>query len=355
MQDVLLGYALITAGGICAGIYGLPSKFVSKKMEWEHLWGLFFLIATVGIPLLCGPLLIKGLFEIYRTAGVAVLLGPLLFGFFWGLGSTCTGLAFGLIGLSLTCAINAGGQIAFGLLGPTAAAGELGTLLTPHGTVLLCGAAMSLVGVVICTYAGLLKSKSGQESDSPQSIPRKKMVAGLLIATLSGALCACWSVGAMYGAMEGGVNKVAAASLGPVAQWKLSMPTTFLCLLGGSIGSCGLCAFKLTKNKTWGGFLQPAIIPTLFLALIMAVLHDLCVSLYGAGADKIQGLGNSVGYAILISTMIIAGNLGGLLTSEWRGTSRLSKCCMLLGIFTLIVGVITLSAGNYFVPTGIEP
>jgi len=348
-DDVLLGYLIIALGGACGGSFGLPSKFVSKKMEWEHLWLPFFVIATLLIPLTCGPFLVKGLWSIYQTAGLAPLLLPFLFGILWGFGSMSLGLVFGLIGLSLGYAINYGGQIVVGMLGPTVASGKTGVLGTPEGIVLLCGAAVCLLGVVICAFAGIQKAASEEGSDAKTGISRKKMLIGLIAAVISGALCACWAIAATYGNVEGGLNAVTKTALGADADWRTTLPTTFVILLGGSLSSCGYCLFKLCKNKSWGGFRQGVILPTLLIALSMALLHDCAVAFFGIGADKIRGLGGSVGYAVFMSLAIITGNVNGLLTAEWRRASRVSKYCMLTGILALVLGVITLSTGNYLV------
>lgn len=67
-QNMTLGFAFILLGAICGGSFGLPSKFVRKGTPWENLWGPFFFFATLLIPVVLGPLVVKGLFETARAA-----------------------------------------------------------------------------------------------------------------------------------------------------------------------------------------------------------------------------------------------------------------------------------------------
>ena len=101
MFDLAVGFAILLFGAMCGGSFGLPSKFVSKDLPWENLWGPFFLFATLLLPLIAGPALISGIFGIYAKVGLLGLIIPFAFGVLWGLGSMTLGLSFAYIGLSL--------------------------------------------------------------------------------------------------------------------------------------------------------------------------------------------------------------------------------------------------------------
>ena len=100
------GLLLIVIGALCGGSFGLPSKFVPKNTPWETLWGPFFCFATVFLPLLVGPALVKDLFGVCGSLTPMQWVGPVAFGFLWGLGSMTLGLSFAFVGLSLAYAIN---------------------------------------------------------------------------------------------------------------------------------------------------------------------------------------------------------------------------------------------------------
>jgi L-rhamnose-H+ transport protein len=337
-----VGMALLLLGAVCGGCFGLPSKFVGKDTPWETLWGPFFLFVTVLIPVLIFPLLADGLFATCAQAGVAGVLAPVLLGFLWGLGSMSLGLSFAFIGLSLAYAINYGAQIAFGGMGPFLIH-HPDQLFTLHGAVITTGVAVCLGGVVLCGCAALLREASQRASQPPAAAAAgQSMLKGLVIALVSGILCACFGIAGSFG------GKVAALSETQFATgWRSAFVVCALILWGGSLSACGCCAYKLFKNKTWGTLAKPGIGRVLGVALLMALLHDGAILFFLVGASKLGALGFAVGYAVFMSFAIIVGNVNGFLTGEWKGASRRSVGLLAAGILVLVGGVSALTTGNY--------
>jgi len=338
--ETVFGMALLLLGAVCGGSFGLPSKFAGKDTPWETLWGPFFLFVTVLIPALLFPLIARGLFATCAGAGWAGIAGPVVFGFLWGLGSMALGLSFAFIGLSLAYAINYGAQIATGGMGPFLLhhADQLPTL---HGGVITAGVAVCIAGVVVCGRAALLKEAS--QSAGGEASGKRSMAKGLSVALLSGVLCACYSIAFGFG---GEVMKVSREGYGNPA-WRSTFAVSALILWGGTLSACGYCAFKLFRNRTWGSFRRPGIGRVLAVALVMALLHDGAIVLFGVGASKLGPLGVAVGYAVFMSFAIIVGNVNGFLTREWKGASRRSLGWIAAGIVVLVLGVCTLATGNY--------
>jgi L-rhamnose-H+ transport protein len=344
--DSVVGMALLLAGAICGGCFGLPSKFAGKDTPWETLWGPFFLFVTVLIPVLIFPLIADGLFATCAQAGVAGVLAPVLFGFLWGLGSMSLGLSFAFIGLSLAYAINYGAQIAFGGMGPFLIH-HSDQLFTLHGGVISAGVCVCLGGVVVCGRAAMLR-ESSQRANAPPAAgaapgPGQPMLTGLIMALVSGILCACYGIAASFG---GTVTEVSTTQFGN-AGWRAAFVVCALILWGGSLSACGYCIFKLFRNRTWGTFVKPGIGRVLAVALVMALLHDGAILLFGVGASKLGALGFAVGYAVFMSFAIIVGNVNGFLTGEWKGASRRSVGWLAAGILVLVGGVSALATGNY--------
>ncbi len=343
-QNMTLGFAFILLGAICGGSFGLPSKFVRKGTPWENLWGPFFFFATLLIPVVLGPLVVKGLFETARAAGAGAVIGPLVFGLLWGLGSMTLGLSFAFIGLSLAYAINYGAQIAFGSIVPMAIH-NAETILTRQGYVVLAGVAACLAGVVISGRAGILKAASLKKEEAiiaEGGAKSPRILVGQVIAFISGLLCACYAVAFSFG---GAVMQVSQEQFGNPA-WSSTFVVTALILWGGSVSACGYCFYKLCRNRTWGHFASAGIGRTLGLALLMACLHDGAILFWGLGVPKLGRLGVSVGYASFMSFAIIVGNANGFLTGEWKGAGRQSVNWIIAGIIVLIVGVCILAVGN---------
>ena len=341
MTELIIGFAILLFGAMCGGSFGLPSKFVSKNLPWENLWGPFFFFATLLLPLVAGPVLIKGLFGIYQSVGMTGLLLPFVFGILWGLGSMTLGLSFAFIGLSLAYAINYGGQIIVGFLAPTLIHSP-STFATKSGQVILLGVAVCLVGVVLCGRAGILKVAQECGLPSPQG-NKKNGLPGLMLALASGALCACWAIAFSY---AGAIGKVAEGAPYAITDWRNSLPATFLILFGGFFSSCAYCVFKLCKNRTWSHFKSPGAGAALVIALVMAILHDAAVGLFGFGASKLGELGVSVGYTVFMAFAIIVGNLNGFLTGEWRNAGKPAIRWICAGIAVLVVAVCILGYGK---------
>jgi len=344
-MDIAIGIVLMFLGAACGGSFGLPSKFVRKETPWENLWGPFFLFATVLIPVILGPVIVKDFYAVFPKAGIGVLIVPIIFGFLWGLGSMTLGLSFAFIGLSLAYALNYGLQIATGFLVPTLLH-KPDQLLTTHGLVALAGVATCILGVIVSGRAAMLRDRSLKKNaaEAETATKKPKMLIGVVIAVVSGILCACYAVSASFAAPALG---------GPLADlenagWQSAFAVAALIVWGGSVSACGYCVILLCRNKTWGHFARPGVGLILGLALVMALLHDAAIFLWGLGFSYLgEKLGLSIGYAIFMSFAIIIGNVHGFRTGEWKGASRRSVGWIAAGIAILIVGVCLLSAGSY--------
>jgi len=343
-MDIWLGFLFLLVGAACGGSFGLPSKFVKKGTPWEVLWGPFFFIVTILLPITVGPLVVKGFFCVYGTVAAKVLIPALIFGFLWGLGSMTLALSFAFIGLSLAYALNYGAQIITGSMLPMLIF-HAGDIATTHGAVILLGVAVCVAGVIVAGRAGILKERSlANGSDSAQedeaSAKKPRMLVGLIVGIVSGILCACYAVAAEY------ARPVGEAVPKGTPVWAAAWASTCLILWGGILSACGYCVAKLTKNKTWGHFAKPGIGLTLLLALVMALLHDGALIFGMLGFWKLDYLGVSVGYPAFMSFAIIVGNFHGFRTGEWKGASRQSIRWIVAGIGVLILGVCVLAQGN---------
>ena len=341
-MELVIGFALLLLGAVCGGSFGLPSKFVSKDVAWENLWGPFFLFATLLLPLVFGPMLIPGLVKIYSSVGIAGLALPFVFGILWGFGSMTLGLSFAFIGLSLAYAINYGGQIIVGSMAPLLIHTPE-KLATPTGWLIVFGVFVCLIGVAVCGRAGMLKSRSEQAKTEVSSAPGRGMFRGLILALFSGVLCACWAVGFSF---SNNMQDITGAEPFAITDWRQTLPVTFLMLFGGFFSSCLYCAVKLSQKKSWKNFKKPKVMFAVIIALLMAFLHDAAVGLFGFGASKLGDLGVSVGYTVFMAFSIMVGNFTGFLTGEWKNAGKKALRWIYTGILLLVVAVCILGASK---------
>jgi len=344
MSSTFVGFALLLLGAVCGGSFGLPSKFVKKDTPWETLWGPFFFFVTILIPTIVFPFIAGGLFATCADAGAAGVLMPILFGFLWGLGSMTLGISFGLIGLSLAYALNYGAQIATGGMGPFIIH-HSDQLTTSHGLTFMAGVAVCILGVIACGRAATLKSRSQAGEGAGQTVfTGGKLIKGLIVAIVSGVLCACYGIAVSFG---GTVSDISVNQYGNPG-WRAAFVLAALILWGGSVSACGYCVYKLSVNKTWRTLAQPGIGRVLLIALVMACLHDGAILFFGVGVPKLgtQTFGAAIAYPVFMSFAIIVGNVNGFLTKEWKGASRQSIYWIITGIIILIVGVSVFAKGN---------
>ena len=340
-METLIGVGLVAIGALCGGLFALPSKYAGKT-PWENLWGLFFLFAAVLIPPAC-LIFVDNAWSTW-TASTAVLLYPILFGCLWGLGSAGAALGYKLIGISLGFAIVPGVQVIFGPLIPLFVQ-HPEQIPTAKGLVVLLGIFASVLGVVACGYAGILRSRTSQDpaQDKNEQKPvRALMVKGLVVCVIAGVLCACLNFAFSFGlpildkSIEVYENSAAAATL---TVW---IPA----LLGGALTACGYCISLLFKNGTWKEFRRPGIGRVILLALLMALLHDGALFFYGLGSQYLGVLGTSVGFGLLFCGMMLVGNVAGFVTGDSHGANRPSKTWIMIGLIGLVLGICTLAIGN---------
>ena len=123
------------------------------------------------------------------------------FGALWGLGGLTFGLTMRYLGMSLGMAVALGYCAAFGTLMPPIFRGEFVTkvLGTQSGQVILFGIVVCLVGIAMAGLAGISKEREMPEEQKQAAIKEFNLKKGLLVATFSGVMSACFSYGLAAG------------------------------------------------------------------------------------------------------------------------------------------------------------
>jgi L-rhamnose-H+ transport protein len=104
--------------------------------------------------------------------------------------------------------------------------------------------------------------------------------------------------------------------------------------------------FLLRRNGSLARFAGQGAGINFFLGAVMGLLWMSGFALYGAGARKLGDLGPSLGWAILMSTMVLAANLSGLLSGEWNAAPQPSRRQLALGVLLLLVAIAGLGFAN---------
>src|SRR5258708_36655166 len=132
------------------------------------------------------------------------------------------------LGMSLGMAVALGYTAAFGTLMPPIFQGKFvsDVLGTRSGLTILAGVGICLLGIVFAGAAGILKEKEMSEEQKRSSIKEFDLKKGLLVATFSGVMSACFA----YGLAAGDSIKAITILHGRAGVWQ-----------GGPVRGGGLC------------------------------------------------------------------------------------------------------------------
>jgi L-rhamnose-H+ transport protein len=333
-ESIVAGLAIVLLAGAFQGSFLLPTKWM-KGWAWENYWLIFAVSAYLVCPWILAALTIPHLAQVYQGVPAGSLALAEACGAGWGVGALTFGLGVEALGLALGFAV---------ILGVAATAGTLIPLfvLTPkgfsfeQGMVTAVALMLMLAGVAVCSFAGNWKA----EAKVPMAGPSYRR--GVLLCIASGLLSACGNLGFAFGSKitERAQSLGAPAHLAGNALWPLLAIPLFLCNAGYSIG-------LLHRNDTATRYRNAHAPRFCALAFLMGVLWMAGIGLYGVGASKLGTLGPSLGWAILMSAMVLVANVLGMLTGEWKGAPRKAQHRLSLGISILIVAIAVLGYANH--------
>ena len=332
-DSFLTGVAIVLAAGVLQGSFLFPSKWI-KGWAWENYWLIFACVAYLVSPWLLAMATVPRLAEVYAGIDSRTLAVLLAFGLAWGLGALTFGLGVDAVGLSLGFAV---------ILGVAASAGAIIPLfvhppaqLTVTQAVMTAGAiAVMLAGVAVCSYAGRWRER-------PQKNKSRSYAAGIAICIASGVLSACGNLGFVFGsgiasrAQALGAESSAAGN----AVWTLLAMPLFLCNACYSL-------LLLVRNRTARCYAAPGSGRNFGFGLLMGAMWMAGMSLYGTGARRMGIMGVSLGWAILMSSMVLVANLLGVVSGEWAGAPAGSRRQLAAGLAFLLAAIALLGYTNF--------
>jgi L-rhamnose-H+ transport protein len=317
----------------------LPMKY-TEKWRWENAWLIFSSTAYLILPWLVAFLTVPHLRNILAHTSSTTILQTLMFGLGWGLGALTFGLGVDRLGLALGFAIILGLTAAIGTLVPLWVLSSE-SLTSSQSRFVVLGVGLIIIGVSLCSWAGKLKEDAlkGETGSVPSSEPRS-FVIGLIFCILSGVLSPFGNLGFAFGseisrvALEFGTSEFYAAN----PLWAVITLPLFMC-------NASFCAYLLIRRKSAGKFLSS---PRYYYLLCasMGALWIAGMALYGSGANQLGPLGSSIGWAILMSSIVLVANIWGVLTGEWKDSGRKPLRVMGVGALVLIVAIFVIGLGK---------
>ena len=317
----------VISGGLL-GVFALPMK-AARQWRWENTWLMYCFWSLLILPWGLAFLTVPHLLEVIGGVSARAVALPFVFGFGWGIACVLFGLGLKLVGLALGTAIVLGLNNALGAILPLFLA-HRSEIATAGAQTLLGGVAIMLVGVVLCSWAG--RQKEGNAQASKTGTGRTK---GILICLAGGVIGTSFNLALVYGTdLSNAALKAGASTL------NANNPVWCISLLGGLLPNFAYCSYLLTRNTGWSLFKPEKSKLDWFLAFAMGLMWLSGVAIYGMSVQQLGKFGASIGWALIQSTAIVAGNVSGFATGEWKGTALRAKRTMLAGLTALILGIV---------------
>jgi L-rhamnose-H+ transport protein len=332
-----MGYLLVIIAGMLQGAFMLPMKS-TRKWAWENTWLVYSATAYLIWPWLFL------LFTIPHPAGVLAatslrsLLVVEMFGIGWGIGAITFGLGVTRMGMALGFTIiiglaaTAGAFIPMAVLAPE-------KLRQPQGLLTLAALGLVLVGLGLGSWGGSLREPQQASSSKTGG---SSFAIGLAICIVSGLLSACANLGFTFGSeyVSQAIKLGAAPSMAGNAVWA---PLTFPLF----ISNAGYCVWLMKKNKTGELFVASGTRSYWALGSLMGLMWITGFVLYAPATRLLGSIGTSVGWAVLMCTMVITANILGFVTGEWKNASRKAFGLALTGVVFLIMAIGVVGYANH--------
>ncbi len=390
-MNPFLGVFFHWLGGLASGSFYVPYKGV-KKWAWEVYWLVGGFFSWIICPWLLALLLTNDVVGVLRQQSAITLWWTFFFGAMWGFGGLTFGLTMRYLGMSLGMGVALGYCAAFGTLVPPMfpAFFPKGAVIetirqiaaTAPGQVTLAGVAICLLGIGIAALAGLTKEREMPEEEKKKAIAEFSFTKGILVATFSGIMSACFAFAITWGAPI----KDSSIQAGTSAIWS-GLPRYIVIMLGGFTTNFVWCVLLYIKNKTGYQFFsstlrngppqrnQETIIETavdapseevvehasrnatagdhrvpmlknyLFSALAGTTWYFLFF-FYAMGEVK-MGKYNFASWTLHMASIIIFSTMWGWILHEWKGSSKKAHSLIASGIAVLILSTIVIGLGTW--------
>jgi L-rhamnose-H+ transport protein len=375
-----LGVFFHALGGLASGSFYVPYRGV-KKWSWETYWLVGGFFSWIICPWTVALLLCSDVLGVLRQQSAATLEFTYLFGLLWGFGGLTFGLTMRYLGMSLGMGVALGYCAALGTLLPPFLKVFVPTIPVPEtiveiagkhsGQITLVGVAVCLLGIAIAALAGFAKEKEMPEEEKKKAIAEFSFVKGLLVATFSGIMSACFSFAITAGSP---INK-ASLDAGTPILWS-GFPRLIVILLGGFTTNFVWCVFLHLKNKSGYQYLASHVRPehaglSAPAAVATATDADLAVPIranylfsafagtlwyfqfffYSMGETQ-MGKFSFASWSLHMSWIIVFSTMWGWILHEWKGSSRKTHLLIAGGIGTLILSTVVIGWGASLKATG---
>ncbi|MGV8136563.1 MAG: L-rhamnose/proton symporter RhaT [Mangrovibacterium sp.] len=344
----LIGIIFHSIGGFSSASFYVPSYRI-KKWSWQTYWITMGFVAWLVMPWVGAYFTTSGITEIFTQSPGTSLIRTYIFGILWGFGGLGAGLGLRYIGLSLGQSISLGLSAVVGTIVPAILDRKVGLLVTTvPGGIIVSGLVISVAGIVLCGYAGVIKDRILTDDQKKESVKEFSLLKGYIMAVLGGIMSGCMAI-----AINAGKPISAEAVSAGTATVFANTPILILALGGGFTTNFVYSMIYMIKNKSYNDY-GMGISRILFRNYFMTTLSGLMwygqFFFYGMGETK-MGSFSFASWSIHMSSIIIFSNLWGLWLKEWTLVNCKTRVCLWTGIALLVISVFLIGMGNYLAGT----
>ena len=340
----LIGIIFHSIGGFSSASFYVPSYLV-KKWSWQTYWITMGLVAWLVMPWIGAFFTTPDIMGILRNSPANSLLLTYIFGILWGFGGLGAGLGLRYIGLSLGQSISLGLSAIVGTLVPAIIDKKAGLLVTTlPGGIIVLGLLISVAGIVLCGYAGMIKDRILTEDEKKESVKEFSVVKGYTMAFLGGIMSGCMAI-----AINAGKPISAEALNAGTATVFVNNPILILALGGGFTTNFIYSLIVMGRNrsyKDYGRGPSKVLLRNYLMTALSGLMWYGQFFFYGMGETK-MGKFSFASWSIHMSSIIIFSNLWGIWLKEWKLVNRRTLIYLWSGIILLIISVFVIGIGNY--------
>ena len=365
---VFLGVIFHWLGGLASGSFYVPYKGV-RKWSWETYWLVGGIFSWIFAPWIFATLITHDVVGVLSRQSLSTLGLTYFFGVLWGFGGLTFGLTMRYLGMSLGMGVALGYCAAFGTLIPPIAKTlfpsldigvSMGEIVnsTP-GLVTLGGIFLCLVGIFIAALAGWTKEREMPEAQKHEAIKEFNFKKGIVVATFSGIMSACFA----FGIAAGKPISDASIAAGTPELWA-GLPKLIVVMLGGLTTNLVWCVILNIRNGSGYQYFSSKIRPehldktasdkslnvplgrNYFFSGLAGVVWYLQFFFYTMGESQMGNFGFA-SWTLHMASIIIFSTLWGWYFHEWKGSSRKAHALISAGIATLILSTIVVGVGTW--------
>jgi L-rhamnose-H+ transport protein len=345
------------AGGLAAASFYIPYRAV-RRWSWETYWLVGGIFSWIVAPWTMAFLLVPDARAAIEATPARSLMWSYAFGALWGFGGLTFGLAVRYLGIALGVAVALGLCNAFGTLMPPLFSGEFGEILSSRsGQVILLGVLASLMGIAVCGAAGVSKEGELSATQKHAAIPEFNFRKGMLVATFSGVMSACFAYGLAAGQPLADTARGQLLAQGRSELWQ-NLPVLIIVLAGGFTTNLIWCVILNARNGSGREYLKVSegegrdtsknrvLAHNYLFSGLAGIIWYLQFFFYSMGAAQMGRYGFS-SWTLHMASIIIFSTLWGIALREWKGTSRRTHALVGAGLAILIGSTIIVGYGNF--------